>query len=169
MASIQQKGDAFYCQFCFKGKRHTVTVGKVSRQEADAFARKVDYFLLRIKQRLLTLPPGTTICEFILQDGKVAEPVAAVTEKLTFAHLKEKYLETQRHGSMEENSLATVTMHLNHFEATPGAKIVLQEISAADLQQHVNKRAQKKYRGKKLSPATLRAEMASFRAALELG
>ena len=46
MASIQKKGEAFYCQFCFQGKRHTVTIGKVSRQEADVFVGKVDYLLL---------------------------------------------------------------------------------------------------------------------------
>ena len=38
MASIQQEGDAYYCQFCYLGKRHTVTIGPVSRDEADAFA-----------------------------------------------------------------------------------------------------------------------------------
>ena len=38
MASLQKKGDAFYCQFCYLGKRYTVTVGKVSEAEAEAFA-----------------------------------------------------------------------------------------------------------------------------------
>jgi integrase len=66
---------------------------------------------------------------------------------------------------MEANSLQTVAMHLNHFERTFGAKFPLQKLTLADLQRHVTERAKKKYRGKPLSPVTLKKEMASLRAA----
>jgi hypothetical protein len=52
MASIQQKGDGFYCQFFYLGKCYTITAGAVSREEADAFAVSVDLLLLRLKQKL---------------------------------------------------------------------------------------------------------------------
>jgi integrase len=66
---------------------------------------------------------------------------------------------------MEPNSLATAAMHLGHFGKTLGDRFRLQDLSLADLQRHVNRRLQKKYRGKALSPTTLRKEAASFRAA----
>ncbi len=170
MASIQQKSDAFYCQFCYQGKRHTVTIGKVSREEADAFAGKVEYLLLRIKQKLIRVPAGVSITEFILRDGNVAEPqVIAAPEPVLLKAFTDDYLAAHGIGSIEPNSLATVRMHLGHFIATLGERFPLQELTLADLQRHVSRRAKKKYRGGTLSPVTLRKEMASFRAAWNWG
>ncbi len=170
MASIQQKCDAFYCQFCYQGKSHTVTVGKVSREEADAFAGKVEYLLLRIKQKLIRVPPGVSITEFIIRDGNVTEPeVAAAPEPVLLKSFTDDYLAAHAIGSIEPNSLATVRMHLGHFTVTLGDRFPLQELTLADLQRHVGRRARKKYRGSTLSPVTLRKEMASFRAAWNWG
>jgi hypothetical protein len=58
LASIQKKGDAWYCQFMYQGKRHTFTVGKVEESEADTVKGNVEYLLLRIKQHLLDVPSG---------------------------------------------------------------------------------------------------------------
>jgi integrase len=165
MASLQRKSDTFYCQFCYLGKRYTVTVGKVSQDEANAFAGSVDLILLRLKQKLLSMPPGVSITDFVIHGGKVPEAVAAAPEKTTFADFKKRYLDTFRDGAMEANSLDTVAMHLGHFEMTLGPAFVLQELTLADLQRHVNRRREKKYRGKRLSPVTLKKEIASLRAA----
>jgi hypothetical protein len=66
---------------------------------------------------------------------------------------------------MEANSLATVSVHLKHFESTPGERFAVRGLTLADLQQHANERRKKKYRGRQLSPVTLKKEVASFRAA----
>jgi len=63
---------------------------------------------------------------------------------------------------MEANSLGTVRRHLTHFERTLGGKFPLQQLTLADLQWHVSERAKKTYRGKSLSPVTLKKEMASL-------
>jgi integrase len=168
VAFIQKKGESFYCQFLYLGRRYTVTVGPVSKEEAEAFRGKVEYLLLRIRQGFIVCPPGVPITEFIRADGQVKAPeeiITAATEPVTFGQLKDRYLETHRNGSMEENSLATVRMHLNHFEGTFGEKFLLQQLQLADLQRHINERSRKKYRGKNLSPVTLKKEVASFRAA----
>lgn len=165
MASLQKKGDAFYCQFMYLGQRHTVTVGKVSDDEAEAFAGSVDLILLRIKQKLIALPPGVGIDEFVLSGGKLPEQPIPTAEAISFATFKQKYLETHGNGSMEANSLQTAEMHLTHFERTLGEKFPLPNLTLADLQRQVNRRREKSYRGKKLSPVTLKKEMATFRAA----
>ena len=70
---------------------------------------------------------------------------------------------------MEKNSLQTAAMHLKHFEKTLKGGFPLQQLALADVQRHVNRRAKKVYRGKPLSPVTLRKETASFRAAWNWG
>ncbi|HEY7326450.1 MAG TPA: hypothetical protein VH592_02340 [Gemmataceae bacterium] len=70
MASLQKKGESYYCQFMYHGKRHTCTVGAVSEEEAGNKAKQVDYLLMRLKQRLIVLPDGVDIVTFIEHDGK---------------------------------------------------------------------------------------------------
>ena len=70
MASLQKRGNAFYCQFLYQKRRFTFALGPVSEAEAQAVASKADYILMRIKQGLLD-PQGTDIITFIQNDGKV--------------------------------------------------------------------------------------------------
>jgi hypothetical protein len=70
MTSIHQKGEAWHCQFVFKGKRHTFSLGKVARDEAESKANQVDYLLMRIEPNLLELPKGMDIVAFVSSDGK---------------------------------------------------------------------------------------------------
>jgi hypothetical protein len=70
MASLQEKGNGWYCQFLYPGKRRTFAVGAVSEQEAQVRSAQVDYLLLGLKQRLIDLPPNVGIVDFIKHDGK---------------------------------------------------------------------------------------------------
>lgn len=70
MASLQKKGNGWYCQFLHHGKRPTLTIGSVPDEEARAKAAQVDYLLLRLKQRLIELPLGVGIVEFVRHDGR---------------------------------------------------------------------------------------------------
>lgn len=166
MAGLQERNGGFRILFRYQGKQRTIPLGSVSRQEAEAKGGQVDLLLLRLKQRLIELPPGVSIEEFLLCEGQVRKPEEArPTDPVAFAAFKERYLDTHRNGAMEANSLATVAMHLGHFERTLGHAFPVAKLTLTDLQQHVNSRAKKKYRGKPLSPVTLQKEMASFRAA----
>jgi len=166
VAGIQQRNGGFRILFRYQGKQRTIHLGSVSRQEADAKGGQVDLLLLRLKQRLIELPPGVTIEEFLICDGQVRKPEETrPAAPVNFAAFKKQYLDTHSNGAMEANSLATVAMHLGHFERSLGHAFPLAELTLTDLQQHVNNRAKKKYRGKLLSPVTLKKEMASFRAA----
>ncbi len=167
MASLLLKGDSYYCQFYYLGRRFTVTVGEVGKDEAEDFAGGVGQLLRRIKQKLIHLPSGVSITDFILAGGRLTtvEQAAAPSEPASFSAFRKRYLDTHRQGAMEANSLQTVEMHLRHFERTLGEKFPLQQLALADLQRHVTERAKKKCRGRPLSPVTLRKEVASFRAA----
>src|SRR5262249_43980256 len=153
--------DSYYCRFYYLGRRFTVTIGDVTKDEAEDFAGSVGQLLRRIKQKLIRVPPGVAITDFVLAGGQVTpvEEAAAPPEPASFADFKKKYLETHNIGSMEDNSLRTVRTHLAHFERTFGERFPLQQLTLADLQRHVSERAKKKYRGKPLSPVTLKKEM----------
>src|SRR5262249_17328720 len=58
---------------------------------------------------------------------------------------------------------------LRHFAGTLGERFHVQVLTLDDLQKHVNARATKKYRGRPLSPVTLRKEVASLRAVWNWG
>src|SRR5208337_5056926 len=81
MASLQKKGKGWYCQFLYHGKRHTFAVGAVSEQEAQAKSAQVDYLLLRLKQRLIELPPNVGIVDFIQHDGKPPASELAIPDR----------------------------------------------------------------------------------------
>ena len=87
-------------------------------------------------------------------------------KNITLAELKEQFIQAHSAGAMEKNSLETVAMHLRHLIKTFGVNFPVQTLTLANLQEHVNRRAKKKgIRNRPLSPATIRKEVASFRAA----
>src|SRR5581483_7163607 len=104
--------------FCWHGKLHSFTIGKVSPAEAEAKVRQVDYLLMRLKQRLVQLPAGTDIVSFLQFDGSPPAAVPTLPEAprkaVTLAHLRDKYLATLGNGTVETNSLATIRIHINH-------------------------------------------------------
>ena len=160
MASIQKKGKGWYCQFIYLQSRHTLTIGEVTKSEAERWRAKTEDLLMRLKQRYLEVPPGVSIVDFILFDGK--PPVDVEFKKIkdtTFSELRSAYIATVSNGAIEPTTLATVKIHLSHFEATLGAKFLLSGLTRARLQQHIEQRQ------KRVGPVTLKKEVATFRAA----
>src|SRR5947209_10560610 len=122
MASLQQKGNGWYCQFLHHGKRHTFAVGSVSTEEAKAKAAQVDYLLLRLKQRLIELPPGVGIVDFVQYDGK--PPASSCVDEMsvtngvtksvaTLTAFRDRYLATHR-ASLEPRTVDCIELHFRH-------------------------------------------------------
>jgi hypothetical protein len=130
MATNQVRNQSYRILFLYHSKRYTLKLSKVSRDAAESKANQIDYLLMRIKQKLLALPPGVSVQEFMLHDGKSPqpEPVAPNTPQLSLGQLKEKYLSTHRNGALEQNSLGTVEMHLRHVPATIGEGFPILEL-----------------------------------------
>ncbi len=70
MAGLQERGGSYRIIFRHHGKRHSLPVGKVDPSEAEA---QVDYLLMRLKQRLVSLPDGCDIVTFLRNDGKLSD------------------------------------------------------------------------------------------------
>jgi hypothetical protein len=53
MASLQKRGGSWRVLFNYKGKQLTFTLGEVDEDEANAVKGKVEYLLMRLRQRLI--------------------------------------------------------------------------------------------------------------------
>src|SRR5579864_3142440 len=104
MASLQERNGSYRILFCYHGKLHAFTIGKVGKDEAETKARQVEYLLMRLKQRLIVLPEGTDIVTFVEHDGKPPKigPTlpAAPRQAVTIGQLKDRYLLTYANGTM---------------------------------------------------------------------
>jgi integrase len=158
MAGIRRKGDAYYCTFRFRGRRHYFTIGQVTEAQARAKATEVDEILGLIERGRLPVPDGVPLEEFVAAGGKVPV-VSARPETVTSGKLFEQYLLTHANGSMEESSLATARSQLSQIQKSIGQRFRLEKLTLSDLKKHVDRRAK---RG--VSPVTIKKELATFRA-----
>jgi integrase len=160
MASIQKKGDSWYCQFMYRSQRRTMTIGEVDEGEARATAAKVAYLLMRIKQNLLDVPVGMDIVTFLQFDGKPPDTDRHPTPReMPFCEIRDSFLKTFGNGAVEENTLSTARVHLKHIADTLGERFPLITLTLADLQRHVEKRR------KKVAGVTIRKEIDTLRSA----
>ncbi len=137
MASVQQKNEPFYCQFSFGGKRHTITVGKVRRSQAEAFADNVETLLEQVRRGRLAIPDGVSVTEFVLSDGK-AQPVAEIVQKtLTVGDLLARYLAAVGGGALEKSTVYTLTNHSNHLKRLLGERTPTSSLNRDSLQGYV--------------------------------
>jgi integrase len=171
VASLEKRNQTYRIVFMYGGKRHGFSLGTGDRHEAESLIGGVEKTLMRIEQNLLKLPSGVDIVTFVKNDGQVVAAGPSVdAEPISFAKFRERYLATHQGGSMESNSLGTVRIHLAHIATTLGERFPMTSLAASDLQRHIDRRsAMKGSRGKRLSPATIRKELASLRAAWNWG
>jgi integrase len=164
MATLQPRNGSFRLLFQYEGKQQALTIGTVSLTEARQWKAKAENLLMRVKQRMLEVPIGCTIHEFILHEGK--PPVAAQLAKprnTTFDQLREAYLKVFSNGAIEANTLATATIHLAHIEKTLGKSFPMSAISLTKLQEHVDRRS------KAVVPVTIKKEVDTLRAVWNWG
>ena len=171
MASLQERNGSYRCIFRYRGKQHFVAIGRVSRDEAEAKSAQVEYLLLRLRQRLIELPPGVAIVEFVQFDGKppARDAAAPVLPRLTLAAFRDRYLETYRE-SLEDRSIETAQLHFKHLTRILGDGFPIGGLKLADLQGYADRRSkQKTAKGKRISPATIRKEIMTLRTAWNWG
>jgi integrase len=140
MASIQKKGDGWYCQFTHRSRRHTFAIGKVDEAEARAVASRADYVLMRLKQGLMEFPAGADIVAFVQHDGRLPAAKTDVPALVTFRQFRDDYLKTVGRGSIEANTLDTVKIHLDHFAETLGDRFPMADLTLGHLQRHIDRR-----------------------------
>lgn len=168
MAIAEKRGEWYWIDFRFGGQRFRQTLKTKDETVANNVVGGVERTLMLLEQQALQVPNGADIATFILSGGRT---VKMLVEKeptrvgVTLTEMKDKYVETLGIGSIEANSLYTLKMHLNHFMTTLGARFVMEKLTMSNLQDHINTRSKANgIKGRKLSPVTLRKEIASLRA-----
>ena len=121
MATLQPRNGSYRLLFQYEGEQQTLTIGTVTLAEARLWKARAEHLLMRIKQRMLEVPIGCTINDFILHEGKPpVSPELAKAKNTTFDQLREAYIKVFSNGAIETNTLATATIHLAHLEETLG-------------------------------------------------
>lgn len=173
MAWLEQHPTSGRFKICFRwgGQQLKKTVKTTNRSDAEAILIRLEENIGLVERGRLQMPPDADIATFLLSDGKMTQrPKVEPTPKpLTLDDLRDLYVKALSCGPIEANSLQTTKMHLKHFVTTFGAPFPIAKLTLEDLQRHVERRAKKKYRGRPLSPVTLRKEMASLRACWNWG
>jgi site-specific recombinase XerD len=168
MAWLEEHPTSGHFKICFRwgGRKLKKTVKTANRGAAESALARFEENLHLVERGRLELPAGADFGTFLLSDGKLNGQLAAAppVHVLSLGELRDMYIEVHSNGAMEENSLATVRMHLRHVIASLGNSFRVGSLTPSDLQRHIDRRARKRYRGRPLSAVTLRKEMASFRA-----
>ena len=81
MAGLQRKGDSWDCTFRYQGERFTFTVGNVPDSVAQDTGSGVDLLLYRLKNRLIEIPSGISVVDFVQFGGDLNFPLAESTQQ----------------------------------------------------------------------------------------
>lgn len=65
MALLEQRGGRYRVVFTFRGERFAHAVGTTNKRTADAIRGGVERTILQIQQRLLDVPDGADVKDFI--------------------------------------------------------------------------------------------------------
>lgn len=175
MAGLRKKGDSWYCEFRYQNQRYNFTIGEVPEEIAEATGKKVDLILYRLKQRLVEIPAGTSVIDFIQFEGKPApisvkpvpvQPTAVGAAKtVTLGAFRDQYLKAHC-KSLEKSTLDGIELHFKYFADAWGEDFLVFALSLQKLQEYVDGRLDDPGRnGRTLSAATVKKEIVTLRTA----
>ncbi len=169
MATLQVRNRSYRILFSLHGRRHTYTIGKVAKREAELAAANVDRLLLRVEQKILAVPPGVDIVDFFKNDGRVLESEAVAPPATTFGFLRDRYLAAHGNGAMEASSIDTLKLHLKHISDSIGDRFPMRELGFSEVQGHIDRRSAAKYRGRPIGTVTIHKEITTLKAVWNWG
>jgi hypothetical protein len=140
MAGLQSRNGSWRIIFWYKGKQHSFFLGEVAESEARAVGAKVDYWLMRLKQKLVDLPPGCDVVTFVQHDGHPPEHPKPAKKELTLGDLQDVYFRSQE-KKLEQTTLDGIRLHFDHLTRILGPKRLITPLTRADLQAYVEKRS----------------------------
>jgi integrase len=161
MAWLQSREGSWRVIFRHRRQQYSYPVGPVDEAEAHAVKGRVEYLLMRLRQNLLTLPPGCDIVRWLRHDGKPPDTTPARRDT-TLAELRDDYLRAHE-SSLVGKSLKTIRRHFRNLAGVLGEKLPVATLSLSRLQDYV------KSREGSVQAATIRAEIVSLRTAWHWG
>jgi|SRR6185312_4316051 len=144
MASIESRNGSKRIVFRYEGPKHHFTVGDVSNADAAVFKSSTEELLRLLKRKLVSIPAGCSIEDFMFHRGNPPEYVAPATNgqiDLTLTALKDAYFRSQQ-KKLEQTTLDGITLHFNHLTRILGAGRMIPALTRPDLQCYVDKRSE---------------------------
>jgi hypothetical protein len=171
MASIQLKNGAYYCQFRHDGRRHTDTVGKVTRAKAEAFADNVEELLDHVRRGRVTIPAGVSVSDFVKCDGKAFPKATTAPDSpvLSVRGVLDGYLSAIGGGALEASTVRTLELHARHLKRLLGQTTEVSGVTRDRLQKYVNARVAEKHHGRPIHRETPRKELNTRHSAWKVG
>ncbi len=162
MAWLEKKGQRFLLVFRLNGSRYKKLLDLTDRREAEAITAKVERRLEMLERGEWQLPDPSHVADSLI--GELApRPVVPLPQGKTLGALIDEYIPSVSTGCLESNTVATLTIHLNHVRQVMGRTLRVESITFAALQKYVDTRSKARgIRGKPLSAATLRKELVSW-------
>lgn len=164
MATLERRNLTYRVVFWQKSKRYSFSLDTSDLRTAEALRGGVEKTLMLLGQGILNCPEDGDLIAFVRSGGKAISAPKPVSELATLGKLREAYLESRSNGSVEENTLTTIKIHLKHLVATFGERFALAKISQDDVQRHIDRRLKQKHRNRSIGPVTIRKEVTTFRA-----
>jgi integrase len=170
VASVYQseKTGIFHIMFRLGGKQFHKSLDTDQERKANTTKATVEEAIFDINRGKVTIPEGADVWEFLQSGGKTTQKFE-LAKQHTVSELFALYQEKLPPGSMEDNSMVTLKIHLKHLLGILGKRPAAQGLSVKDLQDYVNERAKQKHRGRTIKAQTVKKEVATFRAVWNWG
>src|SRR5258708_2206269 len=117
MASLENRNGSWRVIFCSEGERRYFTLGEVSKSEAATYKSSTEELLRLLDRKLISIPAGCSIEDFMSHRGKPPEYAAPTPEGetvLTLAELRTAYFRSQQ-KKLEQTTLDGIDLHFNHL------------------------------------------------------
>lgn len=162
MAWLEKRGSMYRVVFQYDGVSYKRSLGIDDEREAVGRVAAIERRIKLVERGELLVPDECDLPAFLLEDGKSPTP-ATVKNSCTVKQLVDEFIADLPAGSIEENSLYTLNIHLAHIVRLLTPDKSISRINFAALQDYVNKRSGEiGRRGQPISPTTIRKELSSF-------
>jgi len=127
--------------------------------EASSRQNRIEENLRLVEAGRLEIPDDSDLVTFLLSDGKLNQQVR-VPKRTRIGKLYNLYVDSLPEDSMEDNSLSTASIHMQHMAKNLPANLELRDLATEDLQTYINDRAKQPGQfGKNVSSTTIRKEL----------
>jgi hypothetical protein len=122
MAWLEEHPTSGHFKICFRwdGRKFKKTIKTTRRQDAEAALHLFEENLSLLERGRIEMPPGADLATFLLSDGKLNHKpqLTAPIPVLTLGVIRDRYVQAQANGAVEQNSLATIQMLLTEQRET---------------------------------------------------
>lgn len=160
----QRPNGCFHVSFRFCGQKLKKSLRTSNQRTAEARLLQLEENIRLVEKGRMEIPDDVDIVEFLLSDGKVDGKPRRKKTLRTLKQFRTAFLDSIPEGSLEASTLSGMGIHFDHLERVLGKSFSLPALTLEDLQGYVDSRSRDDgLRGKKLSPATIKKELASLR------